>query len=776
MTEHVDVAVIGSGAAGLVAACRAADGGARVVVLEKADLLGGTSAVSGGVMWMPDNHLMEGRHPDSEEAALAYLTAATGGHVPDARLRWYLATSREAVRYLDERTLVRLTPLPRPDYHTDWAGAAVGRGLDNLPFEGAEHPGLSARVRPPTYFPTITMTERDAAAATGVDLDLVARRDAAGTRTMGGALVCALVASAEERGIAIRAGFAVRDLRRHEDGWVVDGGAAGRVFAGSVVIASGGFEWSERLQEAFLPNPVTPISAPSNTGDGLELGLAAGGSVTTMRAVWGVPVVQDPDHVYDGRPSGRMANVELTLPGSIMVNSQGRRFVNEAVNYHDLNKVFRSIDSNTGELANVPAWMVVDSRYLARYPVAGRAGRRAPAVGGDRRDARGARPAVRRRPRGARRDRRGVQPARRAGVRPALLPRRRRRRPLPRRRHERAEPVPGAARAGAVHGGADPARDARHLRRAGHRRRRRGAGPVRRADPGPLRRGQRLGRGLRRRLPGRRGDAGLGHHPRLRRRPRDRGPPRQAGMRKDMGLFAVIYRYSTRHRALDEHRPSHKDYLRTLFEAGVIVVSGPLGEGGGPGALLVLRAESADAVRGPPRRGPVPPARADRRAGGPGVEPGLRWRPPRRGMIPVVSPNVRFPPHGSDTSRAASPRTVAAVSTPRATSSSEMTSTATTRGRDAVLVQGAEQPDGVAVALARRQPVAERLRAQRLHRVLADVAELHRDDPVRRARRPGRRRPMPARAQCHTSTIRPLFARPAASRIRQAVARSGTPL
>jgi len=65
-----------------------------------------------------------------------------------------------------------------------------------------------------------------------------------------------------------------------------------------------------------------------------------------------------------------------------------------------------------------------------------------------------------------------------------------------------------------------------------------------------------------------------------------------------MGLFAVIYRYSTDTEALDEHRPSHKDYLRALFEAGVIVVSGPLGEGGGPGALLVLRAESADAVTG----------------------------------------------------------------------------------------------------------------------------------------------------------------------------------
>jgi 3-oxosteroid 1-dehydrogenase len=153
---HVDVAVVGSGAAGLVAACRAADAGASVLVLEKADLLGGTSAVSGGVLWMPHNDLMAPLFADSDEAALAYLAAATGGHVPAERLRCYADTSHEAVRYLDDQTLVRLAPLPRPDYHTDWPGAATGgRGLDNLPFEGSKYPGLSARVRPPTYFPTI---------------------------------------------------------------------------------------------------------------------------------------------------------------------------------------------------------------------------------------------------------------------------------------------------------------------------------------------------------------------------------------------------------------------------------------------------------------------------------------------------------------------------------------------------------------------------------------------------------------------------------------------
>ena len=272
-------------------------------MLEKADLLGGTSAVSGGVMWMPNHHLMGAEYPDSAEAALAYLTAATGGKVPRDTLRWYIDTAGEAVRWLDRDTRVRLAALPRPDYHTDWPGAARGRGLDNLPFDGTEFPGLTARIRPPTYFPSITMTERDAMAASGIDAELVARRDAEGTRTMGGALIAALVASAEERGIGIQAGFGVDDLQRDGDGWVLSG-TAGTVTARAVVLATGGFEWNPRLQEAFLPNPVTPISAPSNTGDGLELGLAAGGAVTAMRAVWGVPVLQDPAHIYDGRPSG----------------------------------------------------------------------------------------------------------------------------------------------------------------------------------------------------------------------------------------------------------------------------------------------------------------------------------------------------------------------------------------------------------------------------------------------------------------------------------------
>ena len=373
-----DVVVAGSGAAGLVAAIRAADAGLRVLVAEKAPLLGGTTAAGGGVMWAPNNHLArQAGYRDSHEDGVAYLTEAAGHVLTPAEVEWYVSTAPRAVAYLDGETRLSLIPIARPDYHMEWRGAADGgRGLDNGAFDPSGYPGLSEAIRPSSYFPLLTMTERDQLNGRAADPELLARRAATGVRTMGGALVGSLLASALDRGVDIAVSVPVEDLARDGDKWNVTLGlaAAGKtVSAAAVVLASGGFEWNPRLRRAFLPFPVTPISAPSNEGDGLELGLKAGAAVADMTAIWGVPVISEASHEYDRVRSGRMGNVEMTLPGSITVNAAGKRFVNEALNYHDASRVFASVDPLTGRQQNNPAWLVFEAAYLAKYPVAGSA-------------------------------------------------------------------------------------------------------------------------------------------------------------------------------------------------------------------------------------------------------------------------------------------------------------------------------------------------------------------------------------------------------------------
>lgn len=378
-----DVVVAGSGAAGLVAAVRAADAGLSVLVAEKAALLGGTTAAGGGVMWAPNNHLAgDAGFSDSHDRAVAYLTEAAGHVLSAEEIDWYVRTAPRAVEYLTSNTRVSMTPIARPDYHLEWNGAADGgRGLDNNAFDPSDYPGLAEAIRPSSYFPLLTMTERDELNGRAADPELLAKRAATGVRTMGGALVGRLLASALDRGVHMVAEAPVEDLVRTGNGWTVTigtgtgttgaGTGSRTVAAPAVVLASGGFEWNPRLRRAFLPFPVTPISAPSNEGDGLELGLKAGAAVADMTAIWGVPVISAPAHQYDGRQSGRMGNVEMTLPGSITVNAAGKRFVNEALNYHDACRVFASVDPHTGRQQNNPAWLVFDSAYLSKYPVAG---------------------------------------------------------------------------------------------------------------------------------------------------------------------------------------------------------------------------------------------------------------------------------------------------------------------------------------------------------------------------------------------------------------------
>ncbi len=216
-----------------------------------------------------------------------------------------------------------------------------------------------------------------------------------------------------------------------------------------------------------------------------------------------------------------MANVELTLPGSVLVDARGRRFVNEATNYHDLNKAFRTIDPAHRHARPHPG--LDGGRQRLRRPVLHR---RHPGRYRHRPGRSGVRPspscaAVRHRPRRAGRDARRVQPARRAGPRPALPPRPECAGPPPRRRHPSA-PVPRAARAGPLPRDPDPPGHARHVRRARHRRRRPVLDRHGRPITGLYAAGNVSAARVRRRLPRWGCDPGVRDHAGLRRRARAR--------------------------------------------------------------------------------------------------------------------------------------------------------------------------------------------------------------------------------------------------------------
>nr|AVW82897.1 fumarate reductase/succinate dehydrogenase [Nocardia interforma ATCC 21072] len=364
--------IAGSGGAGLLAAARAAAAGLSTVVLERSESLGGTTAVSGGMLWIPDSSVMRRAGlPDSAEDALRYLEPVVEGTVGRERLEHYVRTAPEMLDWLEEHTGARFFPIDRPDYHSDWPGAVdVGRCVDNEPFETAPFPGLLERLRRGPQFPPLTYDERHRSRFTGPDESLLAQRREQGVLTVGAALAAALVAACDALGVEFVTGARATTLVfsqgkvsgvRCEDG---------RTFAArAVVLANGGFEW-DPASGAFLGDtPVVPVSPPVNTGDGLRMALSAGAALERMNQAWWVPALRGVPEEYDGAPLTRHLVGERCLPGSIMVDRHARRFVNEAVNYHDITRVLFNFDADGHRPAHLPVWLVFDEKFRTSYNV-----------------------------------------------------------------------------------------------------------------------------------------------------------------------------------------------------------------------------------------------------------------------------------------------------------------------------------------------------------------------------------------------------------------------
>ena len=378
--RRVDVIVVGTGAAGLAAAIAAHDGGAEVLVLEKADMIGGTTGVSGGMPWIPCNrHMAEVGVGDSREEALAYIARLTLGREPDpALVERYVDQATEVIDYLETHTPLRLSAPPSfSDYFADQVGGKpCGRSLEPEPFDARSELGEWApRLRTSPFMPRLTMAEGGKfQMGEPVDMSIIGEREAADVRVLGGGLVAALFKGLLDRGVETLTGTRAAELVVREGsvtGLVADA-PEGRLHLWArrgVVLACGGFEWNADMVKAFVGRPVHALSPPYNEGDGHRMAMRVGAELGNMYSVWGQPAVVDPTVTYEGRTLYQF-EVLRNLAGTVMVNRHGERFTNEGVAYNDMTKAFGTFDPVTIDYPNrSPAWLIFDDDFRQRWPI-----------------------------------------------------------------------------------------------------------------------------------------------------------------------------------------------------------------------------------------------------------------------------------------------------------------------------------------------------------------------------------------------------------------------
>ncbi|KAK1658080.1 FAD binding domain-containing protein, partial [Colletotrichum godetiae] len=385
-----DVLVVGSGAAALAAAATAKQLGLRTLVIEQSDKIGGTTAYSGGTIWIPQNPVSEAAGcNDSRDAARQYLQdalAISGGAGPEstpARIDAFLAGGPAMVNFF-RRLGLRWRHSPIPDYHPEIPGAmdAGGRTLDPCPFDAGTLGCWADRLRRPghsepvAYFHDFVVLTKPYASA--IDLLTVCwmklraffwSKTIARPTCMGSSLVAQLLDICLRKGgtaVQIEVNTKFKELLVEGGavcGAVVESRDSGvfKVYAHGILLAAGGFARREDLRREHLPliGPEWTLTQPEgDTGDALEAACKVGAATSLMGEAWWIPTIIDPG-------SGRLTTAlfELCKPHCIVVDRQGSRIFSEADPYGDVGRALyhrsRGDDNN--------AWLILDWNYRSRY-------------------------------------------------------------------------------------------------------------------------------------------------------------------------------------------------------------------------------------------------------------------------------------------------------------------------------------------------------------------------------------------------------------------------
>ncbi|MGE0097451.1 MAG: FAD-dependent oxidoreductase [Hydrogenophaga sp.] len=396
--QMVDVVVIGTGAGGMAAAVAARKLGLDVLLLEKEALYGGTTARSGGVLWVPNNPISTARpEPDSMDDARTYMRYECGEFYDEERVEAFLKHGPRMVDFFVRQTEVQLIPLPEyPDYHAESPGGrTAGRSIMAAPMDGRELGDRIKSLRPPLKEITFVGMMFNSSAEVGHFFNVtrsltsamyVARRllthafemlfhGRAMRLTNGNALAARLAKSAFDLNIPMWLESPAKSLVREGDrvtGVVVGRKDGSTVRVGArrgVVLAAGGFPQDMERRKQLFPHAPTgqehlSPAPPGNTGDGLRMAEAVGAQVATdlpNAAAW-IPVSRVQRSNGDTGVFPHL--IDRYKPGIIAVNRRGQRFANESDSYHD---VGMAMQKSCAEQAEVCAWLIADHRTIRRY-------------------------------------------------------------------------------------------------------------------------------------------------------------------------------------------------------------------------------------------------------------------------------------------------------------------------------------------------------------------------------------------------------------------------
>jgi succinate dehydrogenase/fumarate reductase flavoprotein subunit len=387
--REVDVLVFGAGMGGMCAALIAAHEGLEVLLCEKTDQVGGTTATSAGTVWIPgSSQSVRDGVADRIEDAEQFLAAEIGSRAEAVRAA-FLAAGPVALDYLEARTEVKFRAPPRhPDYHSNQPGRALaGRALAPLPFDGRLLGQDFARVRPPIDpfmvlggmmvgkddIPVLLKpfaSWRSFASATKLLLRHATDRlrFARGTRlVMGNALVGRLFYSLKARDVPLAFDARLVELVKGNDrveGAVVDIGDKRQTILArrAVILATGGFAPSETLRAEFMRGlPVAHSNAFAGaSGDGFTAARAAGAAVDDKHVS---PAFYFPSSLHKDIVYPHIL-LDRAKPGLIAVNRDGRRFANESDSYHDFVEAMLRTDAAS---PSVPAWLICDRSFIRDY-------------------------------------------------------------------------------------------------------------------------------------------------------------------------------------------------------------------------------------------------------------------------------------------------------------------------------------------------------------------------------------------------------------------------